>query len=404
MTFEIQSKRAIQLVTALLGLRGPSCDESEVAAYVIEQLNEMGISEPHIHFDNAYKRTPQPGTIGNLIVKLKGTRKGPRRLLSAHMDTVPICQGCKPKIVKDTIRSADSSTGLGGDDRAGVAAILTGLREVLESGQPYPPLTLCFFVQEEIGLQGSRNLQVNKLGKPLFGLNFDGGNPCKLTIGATSGEKLKIVLTGVPAHAGLAPQQGASAINAAALAIASLHMGGWLGSVRKKFGTPSRMSLGTSNVGIIRGGNATNVVTELVEVHAEARSHDGGFRDRIASEIASAFQVAGKQVFNHEGTCVQVDVSRRVDYEAFRLDPNSEAVAAAASALKQAIGAEPQLSITDGGVDANWLYSHGIPSVTIGCGQREVHTNKEWLDIPDYLAACRIAKAYIIGEHEAGKG
>jgi len=122
------------------------------------------------------------------------------------------------KRIGDVIKSADPATGLGGDDRAGVAAVLVGLMGVLESKQDYAPLTLCFFIQEEIGLQGSRNLVVSKLGKPAFALNFDGGNPRKLTIGTTGGEKLKINLFGIPAHAGLAPQDGANAMDSRPLA------------------------------------------------------------------------------------------------------------------------------------------------------------------------------------------
>lgn len=394
---KINEKRAIDLVMQLMAVRGPSCEETEIAGVIVDRLKSLGIAEDAISFDTAHKRTPRPGAIGNLIVKLPGSKKGPRLMLSAHMDAVPICLGCKPKRVGDVIKSADPVTGLGGDDRAGVAAVLVGLMEVLESEQQYAPLTLCFFVQEEIGLQGSRNLVVSKLGKPAFALNFDGGNPRKLTIGATGGEKLKIKLYGIPAHAGLAPQDGANAITAASLAIASLHKDGWLGLVKKKLPGAKAVSKGTSNVGIIRGGNATNVVTDYVEVDAEARSHESPFRTTISNAINDAFIKAASQVTTAAGVAVRAEVEQRVDYESFRLDENSEPVQRAAATVRASTGAEPIFAVTDGGVDANWLYKHGIPAVTLGCGQRDVHTNKETLDVPDFLAACRIAKAAILG-------
>lgn len=395
---KINEKRAVDLVMQLMVVRGPSCEEGEVATVVVDQLKAIGIPEGAISFDTAHRRTPRPGAIGNLIVKLPGTKKGPRLMLSAHLDAVPICMGCKPKRVGDVIKSTDPTTGLGGDDRAGLAAVLVGLMEVLESKQDYAPLTLCFFVQEEIGLQGSRNLVVSKLGKPAFALNFDGGNPRKLTIGATGGEKLKIKLYGIPAHAGLAPQDGANAITAASLAIASLHKEGWLGLVKKKLLGAKNPSMGTSNVGIIRGGNATNVVTDYVEVDAEARSHESPFRTLISNAIKDAFVKAASQVTNAAGVAVRAEVEQRVDYESFRLDQNSEAVQRAAATVRASTGAEPEFAITDGGVDANWLFKHGIPAVTLGCGQRNVHTNQETLDVPDFLAACRIAKAAILCE------
>ncbi len=147
---KINEKRAIDLVMQLMAVRGPSCEETEIAAVIVDRLKAMGIPENAISFDTAHKRTPRPGAIGNLVVKLPGTKKGPRLMLSAHMDAVPICMGCKPKRVGDVIKSADPATGLGGDDRAGVAAVLVGLMEVLESKQDYAPLTLCFLFKKRL--------------------------------------------------------------------------------------------------------------------------------------------------------------------------------------------------------------------------------------------------------------
>ena len=370
------SKRAIQLVTELMGIRGPSCEETLVAQAIETFLTQHGLNKD-ITYDNAHKKTPRPGAIGNLIVKLPGTAKRPRLMLSAHMDSVPLCVGCKPKRQGDQIRSADKSTALGADDRAGVAAILIGLVEAVESGQPLPPITLCFFVQEEIGLQGSRHLNVAKLGKVDMAFNFDGSNPYKLTVGATGGEKLKIVLHGLASHAGLAPAAGASAIHAAGLGIAALHKDGWLGDVRKA------KRLGTSNIGIIQGGAATNVVCDRVQIDAEARSHDAEFRNAIASAIANAFVEASAKVKSTSGVSVRAEVERRVDYESFRLADDAPVVTTAVSAI-EALGGLATLAVSNGGVDANWLVRHGIPTVTLGCGQRDVHTTSETLDIPDF--------------------
>lgn len=381
------TKRAIQLVTELMAIRGPSCEEGQVAEAIEGFLKQHGLAGD-IVYDNAHKKTPRAGAIGNMIVKLPGTAKRPRIMLSAHMDSVPLCVGCKPKRQGDQIRSADKSTALGADDRAGVAAILIGLLEAVESGQPLPPVTLCFFVQEEIGLQGSRQLNTAKLGKVDMAFNFDGSNPLKLTIGATGGEKLKIVMHGLASHAGLAPAAGASAIHAAGLAIASLHKDGWLGDVRKG------KRQGTSNIGIIHGGAATNVVCDRVEIDAEARSHDGEFRDAIAAAMAAAFVSAAEKVKSTSGVAVRAEVTRRVDYEPFRLADDAPVVAAAVSAI-EALGGLATLAISNGGVDANWLVRHGIPTVTLGCGQREVHTTSEALDIPDFLTACSVVRQLI---------
>lgn len=384
----MNQKRALDLVMKLMAISGKSCQEKAIAEAVIQLLLQAGVPQSAIQFDTAHKKTPLPGEVGNLIVKLPGTLRRPRVMLSAHLDTVPICVGCQPKKVGQVIKSADSQTGLGGDDRAGVATVLIALLETLESGLAYPPLTLCFFVQEEIGLQGSRNFVASKLGKPAMAFNFDGSDPYKLTIGATGGERMQIRLSGTPAHAGLAPEAGASAIHAAGIAIASLHKNGWLGRVQKQ------RKLGTSNIGVIQGGSATNVVADLVEIQAEARSHDSQFRTAIASAIEQAFIDAAAQIVSNTGTAVRAEVQRRVDYDSFRLNQDSPPVLIAAAAIAEA-GGTAVFSITDGGVDANWLVKHGIPTVTLGCGQRQVHTKQEQLDITDFLRGCEIARSLI---------
>ena len=385
---ELNEARALKLVTQLMAIRGPSCEEAELAGAIVSFLKEHAFSDNQFQYDTAHKRTPRPGAIGNLIIKLPGTPRKRRIKLSAHMDTVPICVGAVPKRAGNAIVSADRTTGLGADDRAGVAAVLIAAVEVMESGSKLAPLTLCFFVQEEIGLQGSRQLNASKLGKVAMAFNFDGSNPYKLTVGATGGERMKIILHGLAAHAGLAPEAGASAIHAAGIAIAQLHRDGWLGAVKKA------KRLGTSNIGTIRGGAATNVVCDRVEIDAEARSHDGTFRDEIASAIATAFEKAAAQVRSSNGTSVRAEVARRVDYESFRLDDDDPAVTTAIAAVR-AVGGEPIVAVSNGGVDANWLVRHGIPTVTLGCGQRNVHTTSESLDIPDFFTACRIAKQLI---------
>lgn len=385
-----QEKTAIDLVMRLMAIPGISCEESQIAQSVIDELLDIGVAKSQIRFDSAHKRTPRPGQVGNLIAKLPGRRDKPRMMLSAHMDTVPICVGCVPKRKGQVVVSADPTTGLGADDRAGVAAVLTALRQVIQDDRR-PPITACFFIQEEIGLNGSRFLSVEQLGKPQFALNFDGGDPYKLTVGATGGERMKIRLFGIPAHAGLEPQQGASAIQAAGLAIAALHKGRWLGAVAKG------RRKGTSNIGVIHGGHATNVVTDLVEIAAEARSHDREMRTEIADAIEQAFIDAAAKVTNVQGQAVRAEVVRHVDYEPFRLEDSDPAVLKTAQALRD-YGANPELGVTNGGIDANWLVHHGIPTVTLGCGQRNVHSTKEQLVLSDYLAACEIAQRVILDE------
>ena len=208
----------------------------------------------------------------------------------------PICRG-------DFLYPADKNTGLGADDRSGAAAILAVALEILKRRLPHPPLTFFWTVQEEIGLYGARHAKLGLLGRPRLAFNFDGGSPEKITIGATGGYRMEIQIRGIASHAGNAPELGVSAIAIASLAIAKLYREGWHGKIEKAGNS------GTSNVGIIRGGDATNVVTPFVEVRAEARSHDPRFRRRIVKAIEQAFQLSARHVCNakrqhgHRGNC-----------------------------------------------------------------------------------------------------
>jgi tripeptide aminopeptidase len=305
-------------------------------------------------------------------------------MLSAHLDTVPICVGSQPVRQGDLVRSANPDTGLGADDRAGVAVILNAALEILRRGLPHPPLTFCWFIQEETGLHGSRCLMKKRLGKPALAFNWDGGSPAKLTVGATGGYRLGIEVRGLASHAGNTPEWGVSAIAVAALAIADLHRGGWHGDVRKG------RQCGTSNVGVIQGGDATNVVTDRVRIRAEARSHQPRFRQRIVAEIEKAFRKAAAEVKNAGGATGSVQIDGRLDYESYRLNDKEPCVGLAADAVR-ASGREPELAVTNGGLDANWLVKHGIPTVSLGCGQVHPHMTSEALLVPDFQDACRIA-------------
>ena len=114
----------VQLVTDLIAIPGKSTQEGRVVEFLRRQLKQAGVPDAFVSIDDAHQRSSAGGEVGNLIVKLPGTKRGPRRLLMAHLDTVPLAVGAKPVRDGDLIRSADPNTALGGDDRAGVAVIL----------------------------------------------------------------------------------------------------------------------------------------------------------------------------------------------------------------------------------------------------------------------------------------
>ncbi len=376
--------RATQLVFKLLALPGVSGQEKVVSDFIREQLVIAGADPKAIKTDQAHRRTRLTGQVGNLAFRLRGTKRRERRMLLAHMDTVPICVGAKPVLEQGRIRSKDSATGLGADDRAGVAVVLSTALELLRRKVPHPPLTFLWSVQEEVGLQGIRHASLGMLDKPKLAFNFDGGSPTKLTIGATGGYRMTILVEGLASHAGGAPEAGVSAITIASLAITDLQQRGWHGAIAKG------SNRGTSNVGVIQGGTATNVVADRVQIQVEARSQSKSFRKRIVREIENAFKKAARSVTNATGNCGKVEFHGHLDYESFKLSSRQPCLQIAELAVRS-IGGTPMRFVSAGGLDANWLTARGIPTVTLGCGQLFQHTCSEQLDLSWFHQACRIA-------------
>jgi tripeptide aminopeptidase len=238
-------------------------------------------------------------------------------------------------------------------------------------------------VQEEIGLYGARFVSLPKLGNPKLCFNWDGGSAATACIGATGAYDLEIEVEGIASHAGVHPEGGVSAIAVAALAIADLQQNGWHGLIIKG------KNAGTSNIGFIAGGEATNVVTPGVKLRGEVRSHDPRFRQRLVDEFKKAFERAARSVKNDVGKKGRVRFEADLKYESFKLSESEPAVEASLRAIR-AVGLDPQTRISNGGLDANWLSARGLPTVTLGAGQQNVHTVDESLNVDDFLNGCRI--------------
>lgn len=381
----IDEKRAVNLVLEMMALPGVSGREGPVVQFITRRLRRAGIAASRIHTDDAHRRAATGGEVGNLICRLPGrNRRGLRRLLAAHLDTVPLCAASRPVLRNGRVRSADPAKALGADNRAGAAVLLTAALELARHDVPHPPLSFFWPVQEETALVGVHFASLSLLGRPKLAFNFDGGDASDVTIGATGDYQIQIEVKGRASHAGAHPEQGVSAVVIASCAIAELQANGWLGLIVKG------RNRGTSNVGTVTGGGATNVVTDRVELHAEARSHDPAFRRRILDAYRKAFERAARQVTSVDGKRGRTRLRAKLAYESFRLADTEPCVLEAERALA-AIGVAGQRRIVNGGLDANWLTARGIPTVTLGCGQRHAHTVNEELNVGQFLKACRVA-------------
>ena len=377
---------AISDLMQLLPIEGPPGREAAVAAFLRQRLIEIGVPAENITTDNAQDQSEYGGETGNLIVHIEGRRQEPRRMFSTHMDTVPDCVGCKPRLDRDAGRIVNDAPGraLGGDNRAGCAILLAVARELVARKGDHAPATLVFFIQEEVGLVGARGMDVTKLGatKPALCINLDGGPVDELITAVTGTERFTIDVKGIPSHAGR-PALGANAGVVAAMAVAELQAGGWHGRIEKDG------LVGSANLGVVRGGQGSNVVMPAMSILAEARSHDRAFRKTIIDTWKDAFVRAAASLKNSDGEAGAVSFGPGPTYEPYRLEDDEPVVRMTLEAAKRC-GFEMKTVNNEGGVDANWIVAHGIPAVTIAVGQRRVHTSDEWIDLADFEKACRV--------------
>ena len=395
----VDTRAAVGRLMRFLAVEGVTGQEARIGKDVQAALKEAGVPTKAMRFDDANTRIPLPTQTGNLIVQLPGNgslKDAPRLLFMTHLDTVPLCAGAKPRLQgKKVVNTATAA--LGGDNRTGCAVLVTLAAELLQHKLSHPPLTLLFTVREESGLFGARYLDPKALGGVAMGFNFDGRSASDVIVGAVGADRWEVEITGKAAHAGVAPERGVSATMVLALAMADVYAGGWFGKVSKNGKD------GTSNVGPVgdahgkSAGEATNVVTDYVHVKGESRSHDPKFFREITAAYKEAFAKAASRVTDHEGKPGKVKFTSRTDYHPFRMKDNSP-VAMRAAAGVRAIGREPTLRTTNGGLDANWMVKHGVPTVTLGAGQNDIHTVNEWVDLPEFEAACELAEVLATAE------
>lgn len=367
---------SLQHLMDLLRVEGLSGRESKVATLVCKKLRAAGCQASWIKFDGVRRQLPGY-EIGNLIVKLPGTRRAPRRLFMGHLDTVPLCRGAEP-VAKGNRITSKGETGLGADNRTACAALVSLAETLLKKKLPHPPITLLFTVGEEVGLHGAKHVSLRNLGNPAMGFNIDSGPADEVVIAATGAHRLYIDVYGRSAHAGMHPEHGISAMLIASRAIAYISERGYFGKIAKGG------KKGTSNVGAIEGGEATNQITDHVRLRAETRSHNLSFLKEITGVYRDSFTRAAKSVKNHKGQCGKVQIRIEEDYGPFKLKRTDAVVAETVAAVKQ-LGLKPKLVTVDGGLDANPMNVKGLPTVTLGAGQHGAHTVDEYVDIKEYL-------------------
>lgn len=361
----VSRDRLAELFLELVQIDSVSRNERMLAEYLTSRLEELGFA---VYEDEAGRAIG--GSAGNLVAHLPGKVDGAGSILfCAHMDTVEPGRRVKPR-VKDGVVYSSGETILGADDKAGIAAILEAVRVVQEKGVKYPPIEVVFTVAEEVGLLGSKNLDTGLLKSGMgFVLDCD-GSPGKIIVRAPSQDRIVARVHGRAAHAGINPEDGINAIQAASYGITCLRLG------RIDDET-------TANIGVIRGGLATNIVPDRVDLEGETRSLVDAKRMAMTEEICRNLEEGVRRKGG------RIEIAVETVYRAFKLDPDAPPVRLAMQAADQ-LGLKPYLEQSGGGSDANIFNAAGIPTANLACGMRKVHSTEECLELNDLVDTARL--------------
>jgi tripeptide aminopeptidase len=333
----------------LCEIASPTGQERQVADAVLAELRELGVE---VSEDGA--AGPAQAGAGNLIARLPG--RGDRWVaFTSHLDTVPH-EGPVEVVLDDGVYRSKGETILGADNKAAVTVLIE--LAARHASQPPPVgLELVFTVAEEDGLRGAKALEIDKLRSP-FGFVIDHASPIGEVIDAApTYQRLEAGFEGTEAHAGINPEDGHSAIAAAAAAVAAMDLG------RLDEET-------TANVGVIEGGSASNIVAGHCRVLGEARSLDP---ERAAATIGAMVDACTWAASEH-GCDVDAQVIEM--FRGYRADPGSAPVRLALAALERC-GHEPRRTATGGGSDANALIASGWDCVLLANGTDANHTPQE---------------------------
>jgi tripeptide aminopeptidase len=362
----------VSLFTELAAIPSPPGQERAVADRVIAYLRELGLD---VEEDAAGDRIGS--TMGNVVARLPatdGTGEGTPIFLCAHLDTVPPTAPIEPVLEDGIVRNANPTI-LGADNKAAVAAMLEATRRVLAEGRPHAGLELVFTPKEEVGLEGAKALDPKLLTADV-GFVYDHAGPIgEVVVAAPAATAIDAVFKGRAAHAGMHPEEGRSAVYAAARAIADLRLG------RIDAET-------TANVGTIAGGTARNIVPDRCTVAAEARSRDESKLTGLVQEIMDSLTFAASLV-----DC-EVEIEVQESYRAYRFDQEARVLELAYGALEDT-GFEPRPIETGGGADANVFNVRGRACVNLANGMARIHSADEHIAVADLEAMVEVTLALI---------
>lgn len=309
---------------------------------------------------------------GNHLVATHEGRNpgGPRLLLIGHIDTVfPEGEARRRPFALAQIEGRRVATGPGVlDMKSGVLMGMYALRHLIEAGEDgYARVTFVCNSDEEIGSPSSRPL-IQELAKQVDAvLVLEPGRTEGTVVSSRRGcGQYRVEVHGLSAHAGVEPQRGRNAI---------LELSYQVQRMQALNGTIPGTTL---SVGIIRGGDRTNVVPDYAYFDMDVRAS--------SKEAAQALEAAMRRVVAHhhlQGT--RITLSGSMLCQPFERSPANEGLVQLVKEAGRELGIQVQDTGSGGASDANTTAAMGVPTLDgLGAGGGLAHNAGEYIEL-EYL-------------------
>ena len=374
----INKERLAETFTTLCELSSPSRDEKAVSDYLKQTFSTLGAD--FIHEDESSALTGS--NCGNLIIRFDGSGPADPLFFACHMDTVKPGQGVEVERNGDIFTSR-GETILGGDDKSGIAPLIELITLLKETSTAHRTIEIVFTTCEELGLLGAKHFDHSPM-QARFGYALDSTGIDNVIIGAPAANRIKISVHGIAAHAGINPEAGVNAFLIGAHALTKLR----LGRIDEE---------STANIGIMKGGVATNIVPEHLVLEGEIRSHSMKKLAAYTEEFKSIFidtmaDWPAPEVADAKQP--SLDFSIESAYPAMHLSMEDTVI----ETVKQAglkLGRELSFIVAGGGSDANFFNDYGLSTAIIATGMSDVHTTDENLDLNDMISLTELLEAIV---------
>lgn len=379
----LDPKQQIETFLDLAKIHAVGRDELLLAKKLEKMLTELGFT---VQYDKAGEAFG--GNCGNLIAYWEGyDPKAEPIFLSGHLDTILSTKELSP-VIKDGVIYSDGTTILGADNRSALAGYIDAIRAIQTTGMRCGPIELILTVNEQHGLLGAQNLDLS-IVKSRNGLVFDESKGDVGYILRRAGYRSSVDIRFAMPKGAAAGHIANDPINPNAFLI----------------GTEAyrRMNLGNLDngdtvamIGVMKGGEFSSIIPGILNMNGQVRSYE---RELLNRQLALMKRVSEEEAKKYGG---YAEVVVEDGYQGYTIQDDNLLYQACRTAI-DLLNVPYTEGETLGGADTNYLRMLGLNCITMGNGQRCLHSFNEHISIDNLINIAKLCIAVISVWYQKGK-